>query len=194
MTSRSTRASSRGRFATAILAFLAGTASASPTSLAVVPVNAGPVGIAELQMLLGNDLQFQMFDFEAKEDFCLHLGYVHAVDGQVAGSSTDRGLCNLAGPQRLIVMMQQTGDKRMLSFGLHDRDTGRGVTMGLAALPIGKDVSGWSGFRPEETIHAERKTTLLRWKYGLNPPHPGPLHEVGITIRLGENTVGTGNF
>ena len=168
-----------------IAAFTAG-ASAQPPTSPIVPANAGAVGISDLRMLLGDDLQFQMFDFESKENFCMHLGYEHQIDGQLSSVSTGHGLCNVAGRNRLIVMMRLVDDERILSFGLHDRDTGMGTTMALANLPIGS-VSGWATREVVQTIRADQEAALFVWRYGLNPPRPGPYHDVRIMVRLGEN-------
>lgn len=175
-----------------VAALLAGSVSAQPPSVStIMPRNAGPVSIFDLPLLLGGDLQFQMFDFEAHEKFCLLVGYVHEIDGQLSSRlPADRGICNEAGPQRLMVVMRPAGDKRTLSFGLHRRDTGVGGGSSVGELPIGKDISGWASFRPEGTIHADRETTLIRWRYGPNPPHPGTYHDVHVVIRLRENDVG----
>lgn len=178
-----------------IVALLAGTASAQPPSLTVVPNNAGPVNIADLQVLLGYDLQFQMFDFESKDDFCLHIGYIHELDGTKVDSEALGSLCHRAGRHRLIVTMRQVEGGRGLSFGLHELGTGMGVTVASRPLQIGEEISGATGFHPEETLFFDRDVTLMRWSFGDQRPGRGPKHDVRIEVRVGENTgrvIGTG--
>lgn len=195
MNEQSTTESRRALFVLLVAAVLSGSVSAQPPTMSVVPRNAGPVGIADLHVLLDVDMQFQIFDFEAEEKFCLVLGYVHEIDGQQSSRSPrNEVVCNVAGPQRLIVVMRPAGDKRRLLFNLHDRDTGAGSTRTVADLSIGRDISGAATFMAEETIRSDRETSLIRWRYGLNPPHPGPRHDVHILVRLDENDIGIGSY
>lgn len=191
MTGPSTARGRRVRLLVLITALLAGPVSAQPSSIPVKFTSAGPVGISELRFLLGSDVQFQIFDFEAKEGFCLLFGYRHEINGESSSSrSADRGFCNIAGRQRLIVMMRLEGDTRSFSFTVNDRDTGMGGGNELVKLPIGRDIGGWATFRAEESIHADRDTTLFRWRYGPNPPNPVPHHDVHILVRLQANDRG----
>jgi hypothetical protein len=175
--------------------FLSGSVSAQPPTVSAVPRNTGPVGIAELHALLDVHMQFQIFDFEAEEKFCLVLGYVHEVDG--LGSSQGQHnevACNLAGPQRLIVVMRPVGDKLRLLFGLHDRDTGAGSTRIVGDLSIPKGLGTAAFFGAEQSIRSDRETMLIRWQHGPNPPHPGQRHHIRIFVRLDENNIGIGSY
>jgi hypothetical protein len=46
----------------------------------------------------------------------------------------------------------------------------------------------------EETIGSTQETTLFRWRFGPNPPDPGPRHDVRILARLDENDGGIGSY
>ena len=129
-------------------AFLSGFAVAQEPAISVVPRNGGPVGISDLGVLLGSDLQFQILDFEMEEAFCLVLGYTHEIDGRLRHRSPRNGVvCNEAGPQRLVVVVRPIDEKRRLMFGLHDREVGTGGTWTFADLPIGASISGSATFR-----------------------------------------------
>lgn len=174
-----------------LTALFAGTVCAQPSTVSVVSKTAEPIGISDLRFLLGSEVQFQVFDFEAQESFCLLVGYEHEVDGQPSSSrSTDRGICNISGRQRLLVVTRLVGDQRVVSFSLHDRDTGMGGGMDLLKLSIG-GISGAATFVGENSIYADRETTLFRWRYGRNPPGPDSYHDVHILVRLRENESGT---
>ena len=47
----------------------------------------------------------------------------------------------------------------------------------MGDLPIGKDIGGTATFRAEQTIGPGRESIPFRWRYGNNPPHPGPRHD-----------------
>ncbi len=195
MNEQSTFRSHRAVFVLLVTAILSGNSAAQLPTISVVPRNEGPVGISDLHVLLDVDMQFQIFDFEAQEKFCLVLGYVHEIDGQQSSrSALNPVVCNVAGPQRLILVMRPVGDKRRLMFALHDRDTGAGSGRTVSDLPIGKDIGGSATFRAEDTIGSGQETMLLRWRFGLNPPHPGPRHDVRILVRLDENDLGIGSY
>ena len=176
-------------------AFLSSVVVAQEPTISVVPRNYGPVAISDLHVLLENDLQFQIFDFDADAEFCLVLGYAHEIDGQMQHRSPrNEVVCNVAGPQRLIVVMRPVGEKRRLMFGLHDRNTGAGATRTAANLPIGTDIGGAATFRVDETIGSGQESTLIRWRFGNNPPHPGPRHDVHILVRVDKNEIGIGSY
>lgn len=197
MTEQSTSRHRRAVAALLIAALLSSSVSAQPPAVSVEPRIAGPVGIADLRVLLDEDMQFQMFDFEAEENFCLALGYEHEIEGQ----QWNRGpfnhvFCNLAGPQRLIVVMRPAGKNRRLSVGLHGRDTGAGSGRTFADLPIGTDLGGAATFftKTSGTIRSDRETTLFRWRFGPNPPDPRTHHDVRILVRLEENDFGIRSY
>lgn len=176
-----------------VASFLAGSVSAQPPEVSVAPKNAGPIGIAELQLLLDIGTQFQIFDFDAEEKFCLVIGYEHEVDGY--GTSRGRhneAACNLAGPQRLIVVMRPVGDKLRLQFGLHDRDTGVGVSRIVADLNIPRGTGNSISYGAQKSIRSDEATTLLSWQYGPNPPKPAQRHYVRVLVRLDKNDSGSG--
>lgn len=179
------------------LPFFSGSVTAQPPTVSVVPKNAGPVGIAELQMLLDIGMQFQIFDFDAEEKFCLVVGYEHEVEGYGSTSGQRNEVaCNLAGPQRLIVVMRPVGDKLRLSFGLHDRDTGVGSGRIVADLSIPRGIGTSTSYGAESSIRSDRETMLIRWQYGANPPHGNMRHYVRVLVRLDENDIasGIGNY
>ncbi len=181
------------RVLSVMLALSPGLLTAQPPSISIEPANAGPVNIADLRVLLGDSLQFQMFDFESQDNFCLSLSYVHDHDGHRIGAHSGFGLCNRAGRHRFIVTTRRVEDQRYLSFALHDLDTGMGATVGGITLPIPAGFSAWTGFRPADTLYADRDVTLLRWSWSVG--HRGASdrseHEISIGVRFGDNTEGT---
>ncbi len=196
MTNRSTPVSRYRVLTVLVTAFLASNAAAQAPPLQVVPKNEGPVGISDLHVLLEDNLRFQIFEFEAEDDFCLVLGYVHESAGQPPRrSQRNEVVCNVAGPQRLIVVMRPVGDKQRLLFGLHDRNTGAGSTRSVGDFSISPDL-GYAAFfaGTSKSIGSDRATTLFRWRFGKNPPHPGPRHDVNILVRLDKNEFGIGSF
>jgi hypothetical protein len=171
-----------------LAAFLTSAVSAQPATITLTSTNGGPLGVSDIRFLLGSDVQFQVFDFETDEDFCLLMGYAHGINGQPSSKRTpDVGFCNVAGRQRLIVMARLVDDQRVFSFGLHDRDTGTGGSSEIAKLPIGSDIRGWAHFPGQQSIQADREATLFRWRFGPNPPNPAAHHDVHIFVRLREN-------
>jgi len=169
-------------------ALLSANVAAQMSEVSVLPVNTGPISVSDLNVLLGDDMQFQVFEFEAKEKFCLVLGYLHKINGQRAKRRPYNDVvCNLAGRQRLIIAARWTGGQRRLLFGLHHIDTGSGAIRTTADLPIGKEVGSAVTFRQGGTIHPGKEFTLLRWRFGNDPHHPGPRHELSIIVRLDEN-------
>lgn len=202
MTDRPMRALTRSQLAALCLmsALLHDPASAQSSSIEIAPNNAGPVNISDLQVLLGDKMQFQMFDFESKEDLCLYISYTHELDGREVARASGFGLCNHSGKQRLIVAMKPAEDGRQLWFGLHQLDTGVGGSVGSQPLSIGDEVSGWSLFPSEElfrsgqTLLFDREVTLFRWSYGNQRPGGGPKHDVRIVVRASENSGGVRTF
>lgn len=202
MTDQPMRALSRSQLAALCVmsALLPGAASTQPSSVEIAPNNAGPVYISDLQVLLGDKMQFQMFDFYSGEDLCLYISYTHELDGREVARASGFGLCNHSGKQRLIVAMKPTEDGRQLWFGLHQLDTGVGGSVASRPLSIGDDVSGLSLFSSEELFRSEgtllfdREVTLFRWSYGDQRPGHGPKHDVRIAIRAGENSGGVRTF
>ena len=174
-------------------ALFAGNSAAQVSKVSVTPKYKGPVGISDLYVLLENDLQFQIFEFEANEDFCLVVGYAHEIGGQPTKRRPRNEVsCNLAGPYRLIFTSRWTGEKRRLAFGLYNRDTGSGGGRTIGDLSIKKDIGGATTFRAEETISPGQESTLLRWRYGNN--QSATLHDVHILVRLDENDGSIASF
>ncbi len=178
-----------------VAVLFAGNAAAQVSKVSVTPKYKGPVGISDLYVLLEDDLQFQIFEFEAEEDFCLVVGYVHEIDGQPMKRRPHNEVsCNLAGPYRLIFTSRWIGKKRRLAFGLYNKETGSGGGRTINDLSIGKEIGGAATFRAEETIGPGQESTLFRWRYGNNPPHPGPRHDISILVRLDENDGSIASF
>ena len=180
------------RVLSVMLALSPGMLTAQAPSISIEPANAGPVSIADLRVLLGDSLQFQMFDFESQDNFCLRLSYVHDHDGDRVGAHSGFGLCNRAGRHRLIVTTRRVEDQRYLSFALHDLDAGMGATVGGITLPIPAGFSAWSGVRPADTLYADRDVTLLRWTWSAGQRGTGNRseHNVSIGVRFGDNADG----
>jgi hypothetical protein len=176
--------------ATLTVAWCGFSAAETPEPLTLVPQTSGPVSVADLQVLLGRDVQYQMFDFESQEPFCLRMGYVHEVDGSRVAGADNGAICNRAGEHRLIVTMRWPASERPeLAFGLSARDTGMGGSFSYGALDIpAENRNAWTQFRPEETLMPDADVTLLRWSYGrVNQPSR---HDVLVTVRLVENPDG----
>lgn len=172
------------------------TAAEAP-SVSVVSKISGPVGISDLNVLLDEDLKFQIFDFETKDDFCLALGYVHEIEGRLPRRSPHNEiLCNVAGPQRLIVTLRPAGDKQRLLFASHHRGNGSGSTRAVADLPISAGATRVATFftGSSQTISSDREVTLFFWRFGPNPPHPGPRDEIRILARLEANESGVRSY
>lgn len=183
----------RSPAATLVAALSIGPAAAqAPAEVDLVARNAGPVSIVDLQALLGGSegIQFQMFDLETSDDFCLDLGYVHERDGEELDTRQGAGICTRAGRHRLIVTAKPAGAERMLVFALNEHDTGFGgsFTYGALALDVPAVPTGWSSSKPQETIYADRAVVVMTWSYGNR--QTGPLHTVRITAQLKENPDG----
>lgn len=173
----------------------AGNVAAELSEISVSPKYKGPVDILDLYVLLEKDMQFQIFEFEAEEDFCLVVGYIYEIDGQPTKRRPYNEVsCNQAGPHRLIFTSRWVGDKRRLFFGLYNLATGSGGGRSINDLSIGKEISGVATFRAEMNIRPGQESTLFRWRYGNNPPHPGPRHDISILVRLDENDGSIANF
>lgn len=181
----------RSRFATLLLVsvFLYSTAGAQPEEVRVTAKTTGPVEILELGMLLATDnLQFEIFELEVQDNFCFVFGYTHDInERRQARSKYNNVICNHAGRYRLIVAMRPSGDKYRLTVGLYNRDVGSGAARTVADLPIQEDLGGAAIFRAEDTVGPGRETTILHWRYGRNPPDPGPRHDVRLIARLDAN-------
>lgn len=178
----------------------------------LTPRNSGPVEIADLQLLLGDGVYFQHFDFTADAPFCLSLSYT--VDGtynDIADGVTDgnqvseqRGgglglLCHTAGARRLLVVLRSGSIRGRepfgLHIGLHERDTGTGASFSSddGILPDGQ-VRGWSVAIPREALVFDREVTLLTWTFeqetGVALPSREPIvlrADISISAHLEEN-------
>lgn len=174
--------------ATLVAALVIGGASAQTSgTITFVPRNAGPVNVSDLRVLLGEVVNFELFDFESSEDFCLQMGYVYEVDDVRVEGADGGKACHLAGRHRLIVAIRPIEDARVITVGLHELETGMGGSVNSGTVQIGEDISGGSLYRPEQTLSPDQEVTLLRWSYGDQRPGHGPKHDIHITVRLGAN-------
>ena len=153
--------------------------------------SAGPANITDLRVLLGDELHFQMFDFESDEDFCLGIGYEHDHDGRRIETRSGNVICNLAGRHRFIVSMRRGGDKYILSVALHDIDNGAGSSGGNV-LSIPTTFEGWSSYLAANTLYADQDVTVVRWVFSTGQPQTSSRseHELRIKVRLDDNPDG----
>ena len=174
-----------------ILMLRPGYTSEPAASIELQPRIAGPVNIADLRVLLGDKLNFQMFDFESDDDFCLYVGYEHDHNGRRIQARAGNQICNLAGRHRFVVTMRRGEDIHFMSVAVHDLDVGMGST-GTSPMSIPASFTGWTNFRNTESLIAGREVTVVRWIYAVGQPGTSTRseHEVRIKVRLGDNPEG----
>lgn len=204
-----------GSLCVAALMTAALTSASAQTPVSLTPRNAGPVDLADLQLLLGDGVYFQHFNFAADAAFCLSLSYTvdgtynDIADGVVDGNqvSEQHGgrlglLCHAAGEHRLLVVLR-SGSLRgresfRLHFGLHERDTGTGGAFSSDddILPDGQ-VRAWSVETPREALMFDRDVPLLTWTFeqqtAMALPSREPITfraELSISAHLEENPSG----
>ena len=168
---------------------LHGNAGAQPGDVRVTAKTTGSVDVLDLRMLLASDdLWFEMFEFEVEDNFCLVVGYTHDINEQrQVRPKYNHAICNHAGRYSLVVAMRPIDDKHRLLVGLHNRDKGSGASRTVADLPIQRDLGGAAFFRAEDSMRPGRETIIVHWRYGRNPPDPGPRHDIRLVVRLDDN-------
>lgn len=158
----------------------------------MAPRNTGAVSVAELRTLLGQDLFFQIFEFEAEEDFCLYTQVFHQVDELPQEEQPAVGKCWTRGLMSFIFKIEKAEGGQRISFGLHNREFGDGGSYSLKPLPIVEVVG--RGFRwqtPDTAVPGnQRLFELFVTERDPEAPAKRRQHDIQVDVRFEPNPDG----
>ena len=178
----------------AAMAALPGPVSAQPPDgVAVTPRESGTVDIADLQLLLGQDIHFQHFDFQTAAPFCLNLSYAFSRQRVDADEQHVGQVCHRDGEHRLLVAMRFGSGQWRLTFGLHERSSGSGASLSsdspLNGIASG-EIVGWSEQIPREILMAQRDASLLKWSTHVQTATGDISYELDVRVSILPNEGG----
>ncbi|MHC4705510.1 MAG: hypothetical protein ACYS8I_00285 [Planctomycetota bacterium] len=98
---------------------------ASPSDAQIYAAERSTEAISEqdlLALIRISDIRFVRYDYEFPFDFCFNVYVETSVDADQAIISPSGHLCQLSGPQRLMIIWQRSGDEVRVVAHTHRRD------------------------------------------------------------------------
>lgn len=176
----------------ALLACLSLCAGTSSLAGEVTPRLTGAVSIAELRTLLRQDMVFQIFEFEAEDDFCLFTQVFHQVDRHPQEEQPAVGECWTGGPMSLTFKIEQAEGGQRITFGLYHREFGDGGSFTLRPLPILDIVGRGFGWQtPDTTVPGNQRLLELQLtERDPEAPEKRRRHDIQVDVRFEPNPDG----